>query len=149
MFSFSLSLSRQKTWSLLKVYTLKFEQMFHANIQSFDLFSQALHIFYFFHIPTYFEIFTAIMSQQKNNSEQLKMPFDTSWPMSFKSVCFKRPQRNKITVWWRLVEHEAQLPRGSSVWGGLRSGSSGLQLVGESSDRCGELHVISATLILV
>lgn len=67
----------------------------------------------------------------------------------FKFSLLKRPQRNEIAISGRLVEHEAHLPRGSAVWGGLHSGSSGLQLAGESSDRCGELHVIGATLILV
>jgi len=55
-------------------------------------------------------------------------------------VCRSDLKGTKLLFGGALVEHEARLPPpGAAVWGGLHSGSSGLPLVGESSDRCGEL----------
>lgn len=68
--------------------------MFHTNIQSAIHTNihiqniQALDVYHFF-IMTYFEVFIAFMSQKKKEkSKQLEMSFDSSWPMSFKSVCW-------------------------------------------------------------
>jgi len=56
------------------------------------------------------------------------------------SQSVRATSKNQNCCFGKLVQHETHLPQGIAVWGGLHSGSCGLQFVRESSDRCSELQ---------